>query len=201
MMPRFPLIPTIVVGLAVALMIVLGFWQLDRRGQKAAQLAQLATNFEKPAMAFPASPVGDEHLFRRASAMCLEVVGWRKEGAGANGFRSIAECGTGVEGPSLLVDMGTAKNPTFQPVWKGGPVTGSIAQAPDHRPMFAGIWDRTPRTLMLVSERAAPGLTPTARPTIASVPNNHLAYAVQWFLFAAVAAIIYVLALRLRQRK
>jgi surfeit locus 1 family protein len=32
------------------------------------------------------------------------------------------------------------------------------------------------------------------------VPNNHLAYAVQWFLFAAVASVIYVLALRWRGR-
>ena len=43
-------------------------------------------------------------------------------------------------------------------------------------------------------------LEPTARPELSSVPNNHLAYAVQWFLFATVAAIIYVLALRLQQR-
>jgi surfeit locus 1 family protein len=32
------------------------------------------------------------------------------------------------------------------------------------------------------------------------VPNNHLAYAVQWFLFAGVAAVIYALALRRRTR-
>jgi len=32
------------------------------------------------------------------------------------------------------------------------------------------------------------------------VPNNHLAYAVQWFLFALVAGVIYVIALRRRLR-
>ena len=34
---------------------------------------------------------------------------------------------------------------------------------------------------------------------IGLVPNNHLAYGVQWFLFAAVAAIIYAVAV-LRRR-
>jgi surfeit locus 1 family protein len=31
------------------------------------------------------------------------------------------------------------------------------------------------------------------------VPNNHLSYAVQWFLFAAIASVIYVLAVRRRR--
>ncbi len=53
---------------------------------------------------------------------------------------------------------------------------------------------------MLVADTPAPGLLPTAEPDLSSVPNNHLAYAVQWFLFAGVAGVIYVLALRLRQR-
>jgi surfeit locus 1 family protein len=38
-----------------------------------------------------------------------------------------------------------------------------------------------------------------ARPNPDDVPNNHMAYAVQWFLFAAAAAVIYLLALRKRQ--
>ena len=35
-------------------------------------------------------------------------------------------------------------------------------------------------------------------PSDDSLPNNHRSYAVQWFLFAAVASIIYALALRKR---
>ncbi|NWN33535.1 SURF1 family protein, partial [Klebsiella michiganensis] len=49
-------------------------------------------------------------------------------------------------------------------------------------------------------EAAAPGLVPTARPDLSSVPNNHLSYAVQWFLFALVASVIYVLALKWRRK-
>lgn len=199
-MPRLPILPTIIVGLAVAAMIALGFWQLDRKHEKEALLAQLATNFEKPMIAFPRFPVGDDKLFRRAGAHCLEATGWRHEGAGGNGFRLIAECRTGAEGPVLLVDVGTSHDPNFTPQWKGGPVTGTITHAPDHRPLIANLFSSPPKTLMLVAEQPAPGLQPDARPSLSSVPNNHLAYAVQWFLFAVVAVVIYLLALFYRQR-
>ncbi|WP_430635488.1 SURF1 family cytochrome oxidase biogenesis protein [Sphingomonas hankookensis] len=53
---------------------------------------------------------------------------------------------------------------------------------------------------MIVSDRAAPGLTPSRRPDPASLPDNHLAYAIQWFAFALAAVIIYLLALRRRSR-
>ena len=44
------------------------------------------------------------------------------------------------------------------------------------------------------------GLQANAAPDPAEIPNNHLSYAVQWFLFALTAAIIYVLALRKKWR-
>ncbi len=203
-MPRFPLIPTIIVALAVALMLGLGIWQLERRSEKLAAIERYAANFDKPEMAFPRLPVGDDYLFRRASAFCLQVIGWQSQGGraanGSNGYRHIAQCRTGAEGPVLLVDMGVAPDPKFQPVWKGGKVTGTITHAPDHRPLIAGLIDSEPKHLMLISANAAPGLVPTSKPDLSSVPNNHLSYAVQWFLFALVASVIYVLALRWRQK-
>jgi surfeit locus 1 family protein len=204
MMPRFPLIPTIIVALAVALMLGLGIWQLERRSEKLDALKLYAANFDKPEMAFPRLPVGDQYLFRRASAFCLQVIGWQSQGGraanGSNGYRHVAQCRTGAEGPVLLVDMGVAPDPKFQPVWKGGQVTGTITHAPDHRPLIAGLIDSEPKHLMLISANAAPGLAPTSKPDLGSVPNNHLSYAVQWFLFALVASVIYVLALRWRQK-
>jgi surfeit locus 1 family protein len=44
-------------------------------------------------------------------------------------------------------------------------------------------------------------LVASAPPSPATIPNNHLNYAVQWFLFAGIAALIYFLALRQRWRK
>jgi surfeit locus 1 family protein len=206
-MPRLPILPTLVVGIAVAIMIALGVWQLDRRGEKEALIARFAANQSVQApMAFPRFPVGEELLFRRASAFCLRVTGWEvqagRTAAGQSGWRQIADCRTAVEGPGLKIDMGVSTDPTFKPAWTGGDVTGTITQAPSHSPMLAGVFGRrAPPGLMLVAERAAPGLQPSLRPSPANVPNNHLAYAVQWFLFAGIAVIIYLLALNRRAKR
>jgi surfeit locus 1 family protein len=206
-MPRLPLIPTIIVGLAVATMVWLGIWQLDRREWKERLIARYSENLEKPPIAFPDPPVGEEYLYRHAGAFCLRPTGWQRRGGkgvnGATGYRLIAECATGgAEGPVLLVDMGVTPDPAATPEWRGGEVRGVIAPAPTNdSALGAAISGKQgPTLLMLVSDTAAPGLEATAPPDPASLPNNHLAYAVQWFFFAGIAVIIYLLALRRRQR-
>jgi surfeit locus 1 family protein len=202
MKQRFPVVATIVVGLAIAAMIALGVWQLQRKGQKEALLVQLAANRSLPPIAFPRIPVDDTLLFHRASGFCLQAVSFSVEGgrnaAGRTGWRHIAHCRTGVEGPGLTVLMGVAKAPDAKPAWGGGEVTGYITHAPDHRPMIATWFSHQPKTLMLVADPPVAGLDANPQPDLASVPNNHLAYAVQWFLFALVAGVIYAIALRRR---
>lgn len=196
-MRRIPVLPTIVVALAVALMIGLGVWQLAiRLPQKEAQLAQLAANPAKPEIAFPTAP-DESLLFRRAHAACAAPAGGGITGAGGAGFRFIVECGAGEA--AMLVQLGTTRDPMARPQWQGGAVRGTISYAPDGRSMLASLFDRTPRRLMLVADTPAAGLAPNGAPDLESVPNNHLAYGVQWFLFAIVAAVIYVLALRRRR--
>ena len=191
---RVPLVPTTLVAIAVAAMIALGLWQLlDRLPRKQAYLAQLACNPAKPPIAFPAG--SDETLlFRRATATCPPPVSIKRAGAGKAGFRLIATCGGGV-----LVQLGTTRDPKGTVGWSGGGITGYISHAPDSRPLIAGLFDATPTPLMLVADLPPPGLAANAPPDLSAVPNNHLAYGVQWFLFAAVATIIYLLALRRRQ--
>ena len=198
---RIPVIPTILVTLAIAAMIGLGLWQLlDRLPKKEAFLVQLAANPAKPPMAFPRFP-DETLLFRRASGLCLQPTDIKLAGAGKSGFRAIAECRTGAEGPGMIVQLGTTRDPKAKPVWKGGPVRGYISHAPDSRPMIASVFNRTPQRLLLIADTPPAGLTPNEAPDLGSVPNNHLAYAVQWFLFALVAAVIYLLALKWRERK
>ncbi|MET3724474.1 SURF1 family protein [Sphingomonas trueperi] len=198
-----PLIPTLLVGLAVATMIALGFWQLDRKTQKEAALAMFAANTLQPTITIESGAADASLLFRHARSACQAVTGWARQGGrgvqGLQGWRQIATCRTHADA-TLLVDMGVTRDPMFRPQWPGGIVSGTLTRAPDHRPLIAGIFDSAPQPLMLVSDQGAPGLQPSAPPDIASVPNNHLAYAVQWFLFAGVAIIIYALALRLRAR-
>jgi cytochrome oxidase assembly protein ShyY1 len=187
-------------------MIGLGIWQLGRWREKNAATATLERNADLPPIALPImGPLDEDLLFRRASAFCLEVTGWRalggKSASGQPGTRHIAQCRTGAEGPGFAADMGVSTDPRVKPVWRGGDVTGSIAAEPSR----AGIWDRMlgrdgPARPMLVSIRPAPGLQPSAQPSVASIPNNSLAYAGQWFFFAIAAAVIYILALRKRHK-
>jgi hypothetical protein len=189
---RLPLIPTLLVGLAVAAMITLGFWQLRRAEWKEALLARYAAAEGLPPVAWPSTPPDDGSLlFRRSEGFCLQVAGWSARSghnrSGQSGWRHIASCRTGAEGPGMQVDMGWSNGSANPRGWGGGKVHGVIDGDRDH-------------IILLVSDEAAPGLQPSARPSPADVPNNHRAYAVQWFLFAGVALVIYVLALRRRKR-
>ena len=199
-MRRIPLVPTVVVTIAVAVMIALGLWQLlVRLPAKEAYLAQLAANPAKPPIAFPTLP-DDSLLFRRSSVMCLQAVSTRIAGAGAAGYRVVAECRTGAEGPGAAVQLGTTRDAKAKVQWRGGAVSGYLSHAPNNRPWVASLWDRTPQRLMLVAMPAVAGLTRNTPPDVAAVPNSHLAYAGQWFFFAAIATIIYALAVRRRLR-
>jgi hypothetical protein len=189
---KFPWLATVLVGAAIAAMIALGIWQLHRASWKEDLLARYAQAQHLPEIAWPVVPRDPQSLyFRRASGLCLAVTGWRAT-AGRNvgdqpGWAHIASCRTGVEGPGMQVDMGWSAR-SDPPNWRGGPVSGVIA--PDSR-----------YALRLVASQPAPGLQQSAPPSLESVPNNHMAYAVQWFLFAAVAAIVYALAWRKRRRE
>lgn len=201
-MKRVPIVATILVTFAAAAMIGLGIWQLQRREQKLALLAVLTANPTKPPIALPSPPIGDDLLFRKAGAFCLKPVSFVLDGAGKAGFRVIARCATGAEGPGFSVQLGTTHDPEFKPKWTGGKVSGMISHAPSGVPLIAMLFEKSPpKELMLVADTPAPGLAANEMPSIESIPNNHLAYAVQWFLFAAVAVIIYLLALRRRARK
>ncbi|MBU6269649.1 MAG: SURF1 family protein, partial [Sphingomonadales bacterium] len=70
------------------------------------------------------------------------------------------------------------------PDWRGGAVAGVIAPGP-----------------RLVADPPLAGLAANARPDPGTIPNNHLSYAVQWFLFALTALVIYAIALWKRLRR
>ena len=191
---RFPILPTILVAASVASMAGLGIWQLQRKGEKEALIAQYRAASGLAPVAFPSVPRKDHNLlYRRATGHCLEPLGWRsiagRNQAGETGWSHIVSCRTGgLEGPGMQVDMGWSKSSAPPAGWKGGPVSGIIAPDRQHE-------------IRLVSAAAAPGLVPSAPPSPETLPNNHLMYAIQWFFFAATAAVIYVLALRKRQQE
>ena len=193
MIRKWPLVPTILVAAAVATMIGLGIWQLDRRQEKLALLERLTAAQDQPPIAWPTAPSSAPlPLFRAATGHCLSVTGFRTAAGqnrkGETGFLVIADCRVGAEGPGMAVELGWSKNPNAGREYKGGLVSGVIA--PD-----------SVSRMRLVAAEPGPGLMASAPPSPASIPNNHLSYAIQWFLFAGIAALIYVLALRLRERE
>ena len=68
---RLPLVPTIIVAAAVAVMIGLGVWQLQRAGDKSRLLEQYAAAAKLPPIAFPTMPLANEQLplFRHATGV------------------------------------------------------------------------------------------------------------------------------------
>jgi surfeit locus 1 family protein len=192
-LPRLPIVPTLIVLAAVATMIGLGIWQIRRASEKEELLAHYRAAAGQPPVAWPTTP-GDHRdlLFRRATGFCTEVTEWGaiagRNRAAQPGWSHIASCRTGgLEGPGMQVDMGWGRDHHPPQGWRGGAVTGIITSDRHHQ-------------IKLVSETAAPGLQPSAPPNLEDVPNNHMLYAWQWFFFAASALIIYIIALRGRQK-
>lgn len=186
---KVPFVPTVVVLVAVCIMVALGFWQLGRADEKEALLARYA------AAGSNTEPVAWQHdgaaaealLYRRSQVECArvfvidEVAG--TAASGEKGWAHRAHCATAAGEGVVLVDIGWSRTP--DPVaWTGGPIEGVIAPGP-----------------RLVADPAVAGLERLARPDPNDLPNNHLSYAVQWFLFAVTALVIYVLALRRRWRE
>ena len=206
MIRRLPLLSTIVVLIAVATMIGLGIWQLQRQTEKAAAIAVLRANPSKPPVAFPTlPPVDPDLMFRQSSVHCLRVMGWQREAGraadGSTGYRLIAQCATGAEGPGVLVNIGVLPRVDGTPEWTGGQVEGWISQEPDHRSLLSRALSDAPALRpMLIARQPALGLKAATPPQVDDIPDNHLAYAVQWFLFAGVALLIYGIAVRKRLR-
>ena len=197
MIRRLPVVPTIIVAAAVALMIALGFWQLRRAHENEQLLAQYKAAANLPPIAYPTTPLkGPLPLFRYATGFCQRIVGQRAiEGRNRNGdvgWARIVDCSTGAEGPGMSVEVGWSKDPNARVNWGGGPVSGVIVR------------DRL-RQIRLIAASAPPGLQPSGLPSaenaVLVTPGRNRSYALQWFSFAAIALIIYGLAVRKRLKE
>ena len=185
MIRRIPLFATLLVLAAIAVMIALGLWQLRRMHEKEALLARYASASSLSAdVPFPQSEAAAEPLLYRHSRIDCRAVSDATTKAGSNaqgesGLAHYVTCALPGGGRAAVV-LGWSRDPGV-PGWRGGQVMGVIAPGP-----------------RLVADPPLAGLQANARPDPAELPNNHLSYAVQWFLFAGTALVIYVIALRRR---
>lgn len=189
---KIPIIPTIIVLAAVATMIGLGFWQLQRAEWKENLLAHYRQALTlSSAVPYPAPTEAETEkvLYRHSRVDCRSTSGNWDSIAGRNvdgqaGYVHVILCRIG-EGRTAWVQAGWSQGPRA-PEWTGGVVGGFIA------PYNKGGGAR------LIASPPVAGLAASAAPNPEDLPNNHMAYAVQWFFFALTALVIYVLALRKR---
>lgn len=191
---RIPVTATLLVLVAVGVMIRLGFWQLDRLHQKEALIARYqAVATMSSSVPWPAS--GLDHVrsrheadFRWTEVDCRKVLGVRaiagRSAEGESGWSHLARCETANGFNRAEVVMGWSRAPQ-SPTWAGGVARGVFR--------MTGQFDAR-----VVAAPPLAGLAANALPNPRNIPNNHFAYAVQWFLFAGVALVIYALALRKR---
>lgn len=200
-MKRLPILPTLIVAGAVTVMIALGIWQLRRAEWKDRLLADYSVAATMPALDLdpllasgrPPPPLA----FRRVLVSCHAANAapeWRggRSRAGQSGYVALLPCRPRANGLAgrIVVNAGWAALPDR-----------------DRRLSLAGITagtlgaDEQGEPLILTAATPAAPLAASAPARIEDVPNNHRAYAAQWFFFAAVAVLIYLLALRRRRRE
>lgn len=192
MIRRLPVLPTLIVLAAVAVMIRLGLWQIDRMHEKEALLTRYASAEAMSAeVPWPSgaprndleNPTWSAALYRRSRVECRSVSAVTSKAginrAGEPGQAHFATCKL-ADGSIAEIVLGWSRDPK-SPIWAGGLATGVIAPGP-----------------RLVADPPLAGLVANARPDPSAIPNNHWSYAVQWFLFALVALVIFAIAVRKR---
>ena len=218
------LFPVILGVVGCAILIGLGMWQLRRMEWKEDMLAEIQARIDAPAVPLPADPdpsmkympvtvegttTGDE----------IDVLSGTKEQGG--GYQVVSRFLTD-DGRAIMVDRGfipqqmrhLERGPTrlrirgnlHWPDEKGGATPApnldeNIWFARDV-PAMAELLGTEP-VLVVAShvEGDAQGIEPIPL-AVEGIPNNHLSYAVQWFLIAATwAGMTVALIWRIRQRK
>ena len=188
---RIPIFATLIVIAAVATMIGLGIWQLQRLSWKEALIARYArVETMSSDVAWPRDALaGEAALFRHALIRCDRVLAQDATAgrnlAGVTGWAQTARCSLD-GGGEASVALGWTQSPAIR-AWAGGEIEGVVAPGEGS-------------TVRLIAGKPPAGMQPLARPDPRDIPNHHFAYAIPWFLFAGVAAAIYGIALRRKLR-
>ena len=184
-----PIVPSLSGLAAVGAMSALGVWQLHRAAWKEALLSRYHASLTMSSdIAWPRDQSQVEGaLYRHASIDCARVLSIGaisgRNAKGEAGWAHVARCAISGAGEGDVV-LGWSSTPG-DVEWTGGAVSGIVG------PGKGG-------EARLIAAPPLAGLAANAAPDPQDIPNNHMSYAVQWFLFAATALIIYVLALRKR---
>lgn len=198
-----------------AVLVALGFWQLERLSWKQGVIARIESRIGDDPVPLPAAPDPEADDFRPVTlegslryrsddAAGLPQGPIRVHGAwrGGTGYRIVAPLET--EGRRIMVDLGIVPLATKGLVdLPEGPVsiTGNLAW-PDEtgpgtpEPSGAEYYGRDvpemarflgTEPVLVVARNVSPELAPRPAPVgTEGIPNSHLGYAIQWFGLAAV---------------
>lgn len=175
-------------ALALPVLAGLGVWQLRRAEWKAELLARLEAEPRLPPVDLAALPSGGLD-FRRAHGRCVGnrlAIAWEggQSAAGRPGYVARVTCPAVAGQPAFAADLGWSDRPDW------GAHLSLDARLEGLLRDFGAT--RTPRfRLVAAAPPAGSGLAPAMPPTAADIPDNHRAYAIQWFGFAAILAAVY----------
>jgi surfeit locus 1 family protein len=220
------------------LFVFLGFWQLQRLGQRRAANARIIARMDQPALALDGSALNPEQAdLRRATVRGVydpahEIVLRNRTYNDSPGVHVITPLRISGSDAAILVDRGwipydqadPARRAAFAPPAGAVEVPGILRRpqtrttaltpadvAPAdgspltawHRVDIARIQAQTPYPLLPVFMEQARTegafALPRPDPDIALDEGPHLFYAIQWFAFALIASLGYVLLLRGQQ--
>lgn len=196
-----------------ALFIRLGFWQLDRRAQRRAYNAGLASRLAEPETPF--AQLRGDRAFRRTVVSGVadyanEIVFTGRSRNGSPGVYLLTPIRPGERDTAVLVIRGWVYSPDAATVdlarWREERTTytGYVNALPAIQPPAESrASERKLRTLSangvralvpypiaahyVVSQDSATGTSPARLPLLTLDDGPHLSYAIQWFAFAVIA--------------
>jgi surfeit locus 1 family protein len=200
---RIPIIPTVITAVGFLILCGLGKWQLDRREWKRDLIERLSAAPNLPEVTpaeFGAAMMGDASIqYRRARIDCR--AGPKKpydlrpgsSAKGDSGFFVVVSCRPNDRPPDIVAVAGWTRRVDAKELTLSldTELAGVVIENP------YGMAKGRPR-FMLIPDAAIPPLARPQQPSAADLPDNHLAYAGQWFGLAAALAAIYGLWLRRR---
>jgi surfeit locus 1 family protein len=200
------LFPAIIGIVGVAILMNLGFWQLRRMEEKRVYLDAIEARIDNAPIALPLVPMEQPHKFQavlaegRFTGEFIEVLAGQK---GASPGVLIVEAFALEGGRRIMVQRGfiedtaratprTATEAQVQGHLHWPQDSNNFTPPPDER---TGLWFArdvpamaarlgTEPTLIVASGPTGDAITPLPVDT-SGIPNDHWAYAIQWFLLAA----------------